>query len=256
VTLTNGEVIQAEAVERLGFAYVRVHRTARDRRDVRSMEVRSIVGADGQDRTQEVLVGGGRVGSVEFESRWAHARSRTHSGRRAFPLFELGAFGVLSGSRPNPLPTTYVSGLVTPSSYLSFEFGGMRNLGNGNALGGTAFLGGDETGSREGLRIRYRRWLGTSTYLDLAPGLVLAAESGDYAYRLPGFAGHVSVGVSDLISATIEEHILSVKGMFGQNGIETEKTTYAGIRLGSGKGLWYPLGVYLALGIAVAATWN
>ncbi len=87
--------------------------------------------------------------------------------------------------------------------YLSFEVGGLENYTPRWAAGGTLFasIGG---GTRWGIRVRGRRWLGASgTALDLGVGAVLAGTEGGERVRQPGVVLDMSVSRLDRIGVVL-----------------------------------------------------
>jgi len=110
--------------------------------------------------------------------------------------------------RGRPLPTCG-SFWITEAGYgrrpqeggehhFSWELGGMRNLNEESAVGATVYL---TLGYSEawGLKARYRRWLSSSTSLEVAPGMLI--EGG-------GFTGHVAVNFADRVAPTLAFDVL------------------------------------------------
>jgi hypothetical protein len=137
-------------------------------------------------------------------------RGRPAPGCRAFAVteFVLGARGLGSGQRTD--------------FHLQLDLGGMLNLTDRSALGGTFTLG-PHHGERGG-SLRYRYWAGPDLAIDLAPGAILAGDGREgRRFRL---TGQVAVNINDRI------------GQFVQGESERDGgQLVAGLKLGSAAGL-------------------
>jgi hypothetical protein len=119
--------------------------------------------------------------------------------------------------RPRPACSTFliseflVGSRFSESQYAQtlviahWEYGLMANVGDRTAVGGTALGTITGGGGRLALKARYRRWLGSSWSLDVAPGVVVAASSGgqDADLRGPGFSGHLGLMWRDLAGVSL-----------------------------------------------------
>lgn len=132
--------------------------------------------------------------------------------------------------------------------YFTAQVGAMVNRGSRSALGGTIFFGGEDDGSRWGLRPRYRRWLTKTMAVDLAPGIVFAGSNDRFEPRYPGFSGEAGLAVQDLLALTAEFEVIPSH----THGTRTE--WFAGVRGGSGLGVVGGLGTVVLLAILVSAS--
>lgn len=119
--------------------------------------------------------------------------------------------------RPRPACSTFliseflVGSRFSESQYAEtlviahWEYGLMGNVGDRTAVGGTALGAITGGGGRLALKARYRRWLGSSWSLDVAPGVVVAAGSGgqDADLRGPGFSGHLGLMWRDFAGVSL-----------------------------------------------------
>ncbi len=114
----------------------------------------------------------------------------------------------------------------TPRFYVSGEIGALYNIGARSALGGGAFLAGDDDGWRLGVRPRYRYWIGEAWSLDASLGVLFAGDLDLFEGTWPGLTAQVGVGWQDLLALTSQLEI-----------IETTQGTwtnwYVGIQAGS-----------------------
>ena len=91
---------------------------------------------------------------------------------------------------------------------LSFDLGVMTNVSENSALGLTPFFASGTTGEGNyyvngGIRGRYRRWLGTRSSFELAPGIILGeARSGEAL--TPGYSLRGSVSPTRTFTFTAE----------------------------------------------------
>jgi hypothetical protein len=133
--------------------------------------------------------------------------------------------------------------------YASLDLGWAKNVGSAYAVGGTVFLGGDNTREHLGVRARVRRWLKPNLSLDLSPGVILAGEERDHAAVIcPGFIAQASVmaddrlGVVGQVFATRARESRTVP-LPGGSGTATRTVAIhetgwaAGVKLGSGLGV-------------------
>ena len=121
---------------------------------------------------------------------------------------------------------------------VTWELGGMRNLGRRYALGAAAFADAGTPSSGLGIRPRVRVWLGDNNSIDVAPGMVLTGSNTG-----PSFSGHVAFNVADYAAITV--HVAGVQEqtyVLGSNSElllidqKTRAVVFAGARLGSKPG--------------------
>jgi hypothetical protein len=120
--------------------------------------------------------------------------------------------------------------------YFSADIGWMKNLRNRNAVGGTLCWSLDDMGSRIAIKPRYRRWLTRTIHADAAIGLIAIITGGrDDA---GGFTGNISLGIRDLVSVMVQYETIqyTVYPREGPSIHDTERTLYAGIKIGSTPG--------------------
>jgi hypothetical protein len=102
-------------------------------------------------------------------------------------------------------------------SRFCWEFGLMKNVVGHRALGAAFYLSYDEKDEVSFLfavKPRVRQWLGRRFHADAAAGIIFAQAGTAESYRhakLPGFAGHVALGFSDLISAGFHLELLRIE---------------------------------------------
>ena len=90
---------------------------------------------------------------------------------------------------------------------LAFDLGFMTNVSERSAVGLTPFFASGTTGEdfyvNGGVRGRYRRWLGTRSSFELAPGIILGEARKGEALP-PGFSLRASVSPSRTFAFTME----------------------------------------------------
>jgi len=90
--------------------------------------------------------------------------------------------------------------LALTEGSVRWEIGAMHNIGSRSAVGGSLLLRGAENDSSAfGAKIRFRHWLSRVVALDVSSGILVAGRG-----TAPGFAGHVGLGVGDLVALSIE----------------------------------------------------
>ncbi len=136
------------------------------------------------------------------------------------------------------------------ASYLTWDAGMMINKGD-DAWGGTLFVGVDGiAGTRVGIRGRYRRWLGPSTSVDAAAGLVFMRFNGSWdPSHAPSLSGSASVNLTNWIGfgLTIEDVV------YRDPETRHSLTAYPGVKFGGIPGL-ATTALLFALLAAVAAS--
>ena len=103
---------------------------------------------------------------------------------RGHPRPRCSGFGVLEftgAARLNPKATPSDQ---TPA-FFSWSAGYLHNVGRQSALGVAFKLAADGDGHRYGPVLRYRRWLGPTWSLDLAPGVFLGGQDNFTTLRFP-----------------------------------------------------------------------
>jgi hypothetical protein len=132
--------------------------------------------------------------------------------------------------RPFPLCRSFLLtefDLALTDGSTRWELGAMHNVGSRSALGGSLLLRGeDRDSSAFGVTARYRRWVSRVVALDLSSGILVAGPG-----AAPGFAGHVGLGVGDLIGLSIEAETVA-PDLEGGKRIRW----FGGVRLGAHAG--------------------
>ena len=124
-----------------------------------------------------------------------------------------------------------LTGQSRDHSYATWEVGLMRNLSVRTALGATLFAGFDGD-LRWALKGRFRRWVSSSTSLEVAPGVLLTGCEGN----CPGFTGHLAVNFEDRFAFTSHVEVLNRRG-FGAFPGRSSVAWYIGVKLGSQPGV-------------------
>jgi hypothetical protein len=128
----------------------------------------------------------------------APARAQAPSDAAACGWFFLTEAGVLFSIKAD-------AGFESEQAVIgSIDLGGMKNIGRRWALGATGFWESGSDHNRGGVRIRYRRWLGGRTALDLSPGVVVA---GNDTFDGPGLIGQAAFNAGDLMSVVVEGEV-------------------------------------------------
>ncbi|PWB71886.1 hypothetical protein C3F09_07295 [candidate division GN15 bacterium] len=141
--------------------------------------------------------------------------------------------------------------------HLQWEYGLMKNIKPGWAVGVTGYYSADDDGSRLAAKLRGRVWLNRHTSVDLGAGPIIQTFS-SLIDSAPGLVAGISLNRSDLISVgvTLEmipwEEPLFTGGYTGPPTYRkgTETTMYIGAKFGS-----YPgaiLGVAVPLAILIS----
>ena len=140
-------------------------------------------------------------------------------------VFWLTEFGVAAPISSNPDQTSQ-------GALFTWEFGGMVNRGTRHAIGVAAFgqailWGNDQTGQGAGvgIRPRLRVWMGHTTSVDIAPGIVVQGSGA------PGFSGHAALNFADYAGVTM--HVVALRPDQYNADQRTRVTVFTGGRLGS-----------------------
>lgn len=177
------------------------------------------------------------------------SEARAQTCFRGHPTPRCSGFTVLEftfGGRLNQI-TTIESGYDPGATfYASWSFGYLRNRGPQSALGAAFKVVADNDGARYGPVLRYRRWLGPTWSLDLAPGLLIGGEKSYTTLRFPSATADIALNWGDRVAVLVGvDQLRYGTGSTGWEG-------HTGVRFGTWLG---PLGV-VALGILVGATYN
>ena len=86
---------------------------------------------------------------------------------------------------------------------LTIDIGLMRNVGKRSALGLTGYFSAHESTVRQGIRVRYRHWLGHRLALDISPVGLFAGKAENIDRRSTGFISSVALNVNDLMAVTV-----------------------------------------------------
>ncbi|MCI0330504.1 MAG: hypothetical protein L0196_06070 [candidate division Zixibacteria bacterium] len=123
--------------------------------------------------------------------------------------------------------------------YSSADFGWMVNVSRRSAVGASLFAGFPGTGVRVALKPRYRHWFGSTTSLDLSPGIFLHVQDDLFLHKFPSFLGEVGLNFSNRLALTGRVEVLRhIPGVSLTQKEETAVLFYGGVRLGSLGALW------------------
>jgi hypothetical protein len=176
-----------------------------------------------------------KVGPPQF-------RGRPLPIKKGFPLIQAGVLGRLNDRGQEA------------TEAFAMDLGGMKNLSPRHALGMTLGLVADTDYTRIGLKPRYRRWLGRTFSLDVAPGIFLPidAETGPN-HHSPGFVGELSLSAGDWVSLTgLVEVVEKERPVYSDEipaGSDTQTSYYLGAKAGGEAGIV----TAILMGLAVAA---
>jgi len=136
------------------------------------------------------------------------------------------------------------------ASYLTWEAGMMFNKRN-QAWGGTLFVGVDGiAGTRIGIRGRYRRWLGPSTSVDAAAGLLFMRFDGSWdPLYTPSLNGSATLNLTNWlgIGLTVEDVVYS------DPETRHSLTVYPSVKFGGMPGLVTTALLFALAGVVVAS---
>jgi hypothetical protein len=124
--------------------------------------------------------------------------------------------------------------------------GYLHNVGSRSALGMAFKLMADGDGHRYGPVLRYRRWLGSTWSMDIAPGLFFGGDDNFSILRFPSPTADVAINWGDRVAFAV-----GVDGL-RQEGRGTSWESYAGLRFGT----WLAPLAMLGLGIIAGASYN
>ena len=131
--------------------------------------------------------------------------------------------------------------------YVSWSAGYLHNLGDRSALGAAFKLAADDDGNRYGPVLRYRRWLGPTWSLDLAPGLIVGGNDDIAGRQFPSVTFDLALNWGDRIGVDfgLEQVRREGSGSHSWDG-------HVGLRFGT----WLAPLATLGLGLLGAATYN
>ncbi len=228
-------------IEPIANGLVVITRTDGEQRTISAHRIVAIWDENGYDRRDEVLLRGHAIGATPPQSTppsWVAFRLRggPRAKCRSYALTEISALWRITGRNRLDGQT---------GTYYAADWGFATNVGKSYSVGGTLFLGADESRQDFGLRARARYWLSPRATLDLAPGIVLAtSQVGGDTPGLPGVVGQVGLTLDDRFGITLQilrtRHRASFDPWLGGSGADTERTEYtwhAGLRLGGAPGM-------------------
>jgi hypothetical protein len=177
---------------------------------------------------------------------------------RGKPGSECSAFWILefavSGRLDEPPTARLREG---PAYHVTGELGQMFNSGSRTAFGGTLYVGGDDDGSRFGVKGRFRRWLTPAVSLDLSPGILIAGTNNEFELEFPAFVGHAGLNLGDWIGLFAETEMIRYGspeiGFEGETSPGTDLAWYAGVKLGSYSGIVATIAFPLIVAIDISS---
>lgn len=179
---------------------------------------------------------------------------------RAFALFELGYFEALATTRlrePSIFPGAPDRDERSFDRQLSWSVGAMRNLDARTAVGG-AVIGGValDQGPLVAGTVRWRRWTGASTSLELAGGPGVAQVAMPFDPTPSGYQGDVwrPAALAEARANLADLAAVSVRGVVvPRAGGRTHGALFAGASTGSTAAAIATVGVGIVVGLAIAA---
>lgn len=196
-----GDTLRAVSVEPAGIGTVRIVDVEGRYQFLSANRIRRVLDEDGRDRTREALDLRRGIGStpraMPLEPMPREPRLVRYGPRsvtRSFMITETSAFGRLDPALDDER-----------SFSASFDLGHAVNVTAHDAVGASLFIGGGDGSADFGVRARYRRWLGTRSCLELAPGLILSHdEPGPADGRGIGFVGQIAYTYARWLSGAIQ----------------------------------------------------
>ena len=144
---------------------------------------------------------------------------------------------------------------------VDLALGLMRNVGRRAAIGASVLASADESHSRSGFIVRYRRWLDPRIALEIGVGPIqfceLQGPQGCGPVRQSGVQVETAVHLSGLVAATATFEHLGGRRLYWPTGefagvLPEQNRVYLGMKGGAYAA---PLAL-LALGVLVGATWE
>lgn len=124
---------------------------------------------------------------------------------RGKPKPDCGSMLVLQydvGTRLNPSPDPE---FADERMSVAWDLGVLVNRGDRTALGLTIFERSDlDVGNRHGMRLRWRRWIGQRSSIEVSPGLVFGGSGAFASLRRPSGSLQIAADHGDLIGVTLE----------------------------------------------------
>jgi len=219
--------------------------------------VAKIRDSEGNDLTQVVLDGHDVIG-IESGSNPDTLKSIPISDfvvgeeaaprRRSFSHFLMqGSWMVRVGESKYFADTGYGADNVNPRLFLA-DLGGMGKLGEHYGVGLSVFLGGNDDLTIAGFKVRARRSLGSSTYVDIAPGYISTSPTNGDVPESKGFVAEVTILTDGWIGATTQFQTVE---MLDANGHTTRQTWwYFGPKIGGVPGIFAALVSVLAVAVS------
>jgi hypothetical protein len=191
VVIESGDTLSAVCIEPAGIGTVRITEPDGRYQFRSSSRIRRVFDQAGRDRTHDALDRRLAIGAVPSSGYLEPipapprpVRFGPRSVTRSFMITETSAF---------TSPGNENSRHDRRSFTFSFDFGHAFNVSDHDALGASIFVGGGDGSGDLGVRARYRRWLSTTSSLELAPGVILAHEEpGTATGKGVGFVGQIA----------------------------------------------------------------
>ncbi len=209
---------------------------------------------------QEPAGAGGAAGARTDAFCW---RGRPLPHCRAFALFELGYFEAPVTTRIRervPPPFEGTRDEILFSRQLSWSVGAMRNLDARSAVGGALVIGAPlEQGPSVAGTVRWRRWSGDRTSVELAGGPAVAQVLMPFSNPEVGYQGDVwrPAAVAEARANLADLAALSVRGIVvPRAGGLTHGAVYVGASTGSTAAAVGTVGLAALFALAVAALGN
>lgn len=130
--------------------------------------------------------------------------------------------------------------------YIYWSGGYLENIGPRSALGAAFKLTADQDGHRYGPVLRYRRWLGRTWNIDLAPGVYLGGKDNFTSLQFPSPTADVALNYRNWVGLAVGIDALR------QRGRDTEWQGHAGLRFGT----WLAPIATIGLGLLIGATYD
>lgn len=211
IVTESGDTLRAGSVEPAGIGTVRIIDVEGRYRFLSANRIRRVLDEDGRDRTREALDLRRGIGSAPraislepMPQEPRHARYGPRSVTRSFMITETSAFGRLDPSLDDERSFT-----------ASFDLGHAVNVTARDAVGASLFIGGGDGSGDFGVRARYRRWFGTRSCLEFAPGLILSHdEPGPADGRGIGFVGQIAYTYARWVSGALQIYSVRRSGVW------------------------------------------
>lgn len=211
LVLDSGDTLHVVRVEPAGIGTVRITNDEGRFQFLSAHRIRRVLDEDGRDRTREALDLRRGIGSAPraislepMPQEPRRARYGPRSVTRSFMITETSAFGRLDPSLDDERSFT-----------ASFDLGHAVNVTARDAVGASLFIGGGDGSGDFGVRARYRRWFGTRSCLEFAPGLILSHdEPGPADGRGIGFVGQIAYTYARWVSGALQIYSVRRSGVW------------------------------------------